>query len=435
MGSISSINFKKSTSFQVFHNSSIRSDYAIGGELAYTLKGYEALKLKEKIIAKAMQDYTQHIGQKFKAKSYEWSAVVNLKPESTMQDCENLAKFFEEKYGFQCYQIAIHRDEGHIDERGEKVINHHAHLEFVTLDRKTGKNNYRRELITPSVLRQMQTEVAEILQMERGQDKRLTGVNRIEPRKYAQMKEQEKKLLSQERKKTQMAKAESYFLQEALISEKEKKERLELERKAWIVEKTHNAQEYKMLRALREKDYQNIQELESAIADLNAKIEQDKKKTDTILNSIDNALKIDTSRYNNNEALQMQIEAIQTKPKEAKQKARNRFLNFWKNIKKTIRSFKKTIQEQDLKIKALEADLRAERQKNDFRTISDTQNNISDLLSKIDEAQAEQENRVKGNDVITERQKEIMRQEVKNILNLHNNTKDNTKPLKKDFER
>ena len=86
-----------------------------------------------------------------------------------MVDLKRLDQHFSDKYGFQCYQIAIHRDEGHIDEDGKEQINHHAHLEFITLDKKSGKNNYRRELITPKVLRQIQTETAEILQMQRGQ--------------------------------------------------------------------------------------------------------------------------------------------------------------------------------------------------------------------------------------------------------------------------
>ncbi|WP_270976233.1 hypothetical protein [Campylobacter helveticus] len=77
----------------------------------------------------------------------------------------------------------------------ENIINHHAHMEFITLDKQIGKNNYRRELITPKVLREIQTEIAEILGMQRGQDKRLSGRQRIEPRKYAQMKEAEKKVI------------------------------------------------------------------------------------------------------------------------------------------------------------------------------------------------------------------------------------------------
>lgn len=192
MSKISSINFKKSVDFQVFHNSTVRPNYVIGGELIANRKGYEALKLKEQIIENAKEAYIKNTKQKFQAKSYEWSAVVNIKQDTTMQDLERLAKHFETKYGFQCYQIAIHRDEGYI-ENGEKHINHHAHLEFITLDKQTGKNMYRRELISPKILRQIQTEVAEILNMERGQDKRISKRERVEPRKYAQIKEQEKK--------------------------------------------------------------------------------------------------------------------------------------------------------------------------------------------------------------------------------------------------
>lgn len=198
MSAISSINFKKSNAIQTRHNDrDLPPNYLIsdtGCEVNRTHK--EALKLRNEIIENSINAYNKNKSPKapnFKAKSYEWSAVVNIKPNTTMQDLEKLAKHFETKYGFQCYQIAIHRDEGYIDDDGEKVINHHAHLEFITLDKQTGKNMYRRELISPKILRQIQTEVAEILGMERGQDKRISKRERVEPRKYAQIKEKEKK--------------------------------------------------------------------------------------------------------------------------------------------------------------------------------------------------------------------------------------------------
>ena len=197
MSAISSINFKKSNAIQTRHNDrDLPPNYLIsdtGCEVNRTHK--EALKLRNKIIENAINAYNKNKSLKapnFKAKSYEWSAVVNIKQDTTMQDLEKLAEHFEKKYGFQCYQIAVHRDEGYI-ENGEKHINHHAHLEFITLDKNTGKNMYRRELISPKILRQIQTEVAEILNMERGQDKRISKRERVEPRKYAQLKEQEKK--------------------------------------------------------------------------------------------------------------------------------------------------------------------------------------------------------------------------------------------------
>ncbi|EAI7269755.1 mobilization protein [Campylobacter lari] len=168
-----------------------------------------------------------------------------------MNDLENLSKHFQEKYGFQCYQIAIHRDEGHINEQGEKVINHHAHMEFITLDRETGKNNYRRELITPKVLRQMQTEVAEILGMERGEDKRKSGVKRIEPRAYAVLKEKEKK-------------------ERELISEMNK---MDLQEKRKIVAKFNKAlKNLTILEAERKRIEAKIKNAEKIIEELETKI-------------------------------------------------------------------------------------------------------------------------------------------------------------------
>ena len=154
-----------------------------------------------------------------------------------MEDVETLAKHFNDKYGFQCYQIAIHRDEGHIDEDGKKQINHHAHLEFITLDKESGKNNYRRELITPNILRRIQTETAEILQMQRGQDKRLSGAERIEPRKYTKQKEAEKAARNLSKKATEKAVVEVIKAiddnEEKLLSSKEKSEYLEQLRKQY----------------------------------------------------------------------------------------------------------------------------------------------------------------------------------------------------------
>lgn len=195
MSEISSINFKKSKPNNLAHNERILPpSYLIGGEILVNRTMSEALALRQSMINMAIENYNKHKKPKappFKATSYKWSAVVNLKPSSTMDDLEKLAEHLQEKYGFQCYQIAIHRDEGHF-ENGEKIFNQHAHLEFITLDRETGKNNYRGEHIKSQTLRNIQTETAEILQMERGVDKRLSGAKRIEPRLYAKIKEQEK---------------------------------------------------------------------------------------------------------------------------------------------------------------------------------------------------------------------------------------------------
>lgn len=235
MAEISSFNMKPSTDFQVFHNANIRPNYAIGGELECNRKGYEAKELKEAIVNEAKQTYKQRTKRAFQSTAYEWSAVVNIKPDTTMQDLERLSKHFSDKYGFQCYQIAIHRDEGHIDENGERQINHHAHLEFVTLDKQTGRNRQRE--LKPQTLRQIQSEVAEILGMQRGIDKRISKAERIEPRKYAKLKEAEKKAIKTTQRETEKEAIEAFKAvsesEEKLLNQKEKAEYLEQLRKQY----------------------------------------------------------------------------------------------------------------------------------------------------------------------------------------------------------
>lgn len=235
MGQISSINFKKSIPINTEHNDrTLAPNYLIDKEKGAECNrnAEQARALKNQIIKEAIQKYTENTRQKFQAKSFEWSAVVNIKSDTTMQDLENLAKHFNDKYGFQCYQIAIHRDEGHKDENGEKQINQHAHMEFITLDRETGKQNFKMRDFSKQKMREIQTEVAEILQMERGKDKRLTGTKRIEPRKYAQLKEQEKAAIKETKiKVAKQIKELKTELEAEILSKKEIKEQFEAFRK------------------------------------------------------------------------------------------------------------------------------------------------------------------------------------------------------------
>lgn len=235
MGQISSINFKKSIPINTEHNDrTLAPNYLIDKE-----KGAEcnrnaekARELKNQIINEAKETYQNQVKQKFQAKSFEWSAVVNIKPDTTMKDLENLAKHFNDKYGFQCYQIAIHRDEGHKNTKGEIEINQHAHMEFITLDRETGKQNFKMRDFSRQKMREIQTEVAEILQMDRGKDKRLTGAKRIEPRKYAQLKEQEKVAIKETKiKVAKQIKELKTELEAEILSKKEIKEQFEAFRK------------------------------------------------------------------------------------------------------------------------------------------------------------------------------------------------------------
>ncbi|GAA7258029.1 hypothetical protein ID0475_14670 [Helicobacter pylori] len=196
MGNLASGHFKPTNNIQEQHNDrTLSPSYLIPqefrGQNEVNRYSKQAMILKNQIIENAHQTYLMTFKQKSQAKSYQWSLVVNIKNNTTMSDLEKLAEHFEVKYGFQCYQIAIHRDEGYMDENNQPHINHHAHMEFITLDKNTGKNRQRE--LRSNQLRQIQTEIAQILGMERGTDKRVSGTERIEPRKYAQMKNKERK--------------------------------------------------------------------------------------------------------------------------------------------------------------------------------------------------------------------------------------------------
>lgn len=294
MSQISSINFKKSVDYQVFHNSTIRPSYIIGGELECDPpKGYDAQRIKNEIVENAKQAYfntSKARNKAFQAKNYEWSAVVNIKPETTMNDLKKLAQHFSDKYGFQCYQIAIHRDEGHINDNGEKVINHHAHLEFITLSKENGKQLFKLRDFNPQKMREIQTEVAEILQMERGQDKRISGAKRIEPRAYAKIKEQERQEKREIKKELESTKETLKNTTQELeaLSANAIKKRVEQERKAWLntnkalheqgAEPIFTAEHYKELRELNKGAFTSLDELENALKELEKRIRKEKRQ-------------------------------------------------------------------------------------------------------------------------------------------------------------
>jgi len=114
-------------------------------------------------------------------------AVVVISPTTTFKELELLSLEYEKILGFKCLQIALHRDEGHIDKENQFIANNHAHLSFFTLDLTTGRQLFRRELITRTKLSKLQTITAEVLNMERGSPKKETGNFNLNHREYKKM--------------------------------------------------------------------------------------------------------------------------------------------------------------------------------------------------------------------------------------------------------
>ena len=192
----SSINFQKSKGHSYDHN--FRKD-----EPNYLLKPADRLenfywqneKSAREIFDEKLKSYGTKKGKRPTFENSHWEAVLNLNKNHTLEDVQKLVEYIEQKFNITCATIAVHRDEGHY-KNDKPQHNFHAHITFVTV--KDGQQNWRKEKIKPADLRELQTAVAEMLQMERGQEN--SEAERLSHKQYkkaAQQKEQlEREILS-----------------------------------------------------------------------------------------------------------------------------------------------------------------------------------------------------------------------------------------------
>jgi hypothetical protein len=127
-------------------------------------------------------------------------AVVLINPHHTLEDLHVLKDAIKKTFNIECFQIHIHKDEGHWDDKENKIgwnSNLHAHMVLDWQDKKTGKT-----LKTNRVMfSQLQTLVSETLLMERGRysaNSDVGEITRLEPIEFKVQQEQEKMRLLQE---------------------------------------------------------------------------------------------------------------------------------------------------------------------------------------------------------------------------------------------
>ena len=186
----SSINFQKSKGHSYDHN--FRKD-----EPNYLLKPADRLenfywqneKSAREIFDEELKSYGTKKGKRPTFENSHWEAVLNLNKNHTLEDVQKLAEYIEQKFNITCATIAVHRDEGHY-KNDKPQHNFHAHITFVTV--KDGQQNWRKEKIKPADLRELQTAVAEILQMERGQEN--SKAERLSHRQYKQVAQEKEQL-------------------------------------------------------------------------------------------------------------------------------------------------------------------------------------------------------------------------------------------------
>lgn len=256
-----------------------------------------------------------------KRPSYEncvWEAVVNFNADHTLEDMKKVAEHIAKKFNIIPTRIAMHRDEGHLNSNGEVVYNYHAHLNFVTL--KDAQQNWTISK-TKNKLSDLQTEVAEILGMERGkfksEAKRLNHKQYRVEAKAREQRTQEQDKLKAELEAVKLSKKEIKEQFEAFrkenagqglakeffkeLSDKKKKQLQEPsytqdELKAYFTEllEKHTSKKKGLFSEKEVIDYEKIiQEQQQTISDLNTKNDNLKQIANKTIEFIDQKVKID----------------------------------------------------------------------------------------------------------------------------------------------
>ena len=120
---------------------------------------------QEARLAFVTQNAKAKTGRKMQAKATPIrEAVVVISQETTMDDLKKLAKRFNDRFGIDVFQIAIHRDEGYRKGKDGLKLNLHAHMVADWTDHATGKSLK----LNRNDMAEMQTICAEVLGMERG---------------------------------------------------------------------------------------------------------------------------------------------------------------------------------------------------------------------------------------------------------------------------
>lgn len=252
---------------------------------------------EQELFEQELQKYNEikkgYNGKRPAFENCKWEMIINLNNTHDMADCQKVADYVANKFNFHSTRIAIHRDEGRLidldnaddktntliltgkrkncykDENSKKyywdkelskeinvgvVYNYHAHLNFLTI--KDAKQNMRRAYIKREDLSELQTKLAIMLDMPRGEI----------------IKESERSSDKKHRSGREYAK-EQHEQQETLLNLKEQKEILEIERKA-SVGNNYTKDYFRELKRLATKELKSKDELEKEIKEL--KIKHDK---------------------------------------------------------------------------------------------------------------------------------------------------------------
>lgn len=181
--------------------------------------------------------------------------VVVIKEDTTMEQLQKFCKVCKERWGVTALQVFIHRDEGHYGIPGDNATwkpNLHAHIVWDWMSHETGKSCKLDE----KAMSEMQTILAECLDMERGTSKEVTGKEHLERTDFI------------------------------LAKQKQEAEKAETEKKAALAAKEKAETERQFIEGENKTKEKYRQSLDNDIADKERQLRDERKaKVDSILDS------------------------------------------------------------------------------------------------------------------------------------------------------
>ena len=204
--------------------------------------------------------------------------VVVIKEDTTMEQLQKFCKVCNERWGVTALQVFIHRDEGHYGIPGDNATwkpNLHAHIVWDWMNHDTGKSCKLDE----KAMSEMQTVLAECLEMEWGISKEITGKEHLERTDF---------ILAKQKQEAERVKAEK----EAALAAKEK-----AEKERQTIDGENKAKE------------QYRQSLDTEIADKERQLKDERKaKMDSILDSVSSLVGVGKSAAIEKENVKLKAE-------------------------------------------------------------------------------------------------------------------------------
>ena len=129
--------------------------------------------------------------------------VIVIKQDTTIAQLRGLADAIEQRWGIKTLQIYTHKDEGHTDSDGSWKPNLHAHIVFDWVNHDTGKSIK----LSKQDMAEMQTMVADCLEMVRGESSDITHLGAIQYKTQAE--EQRLRTLKEKTMKEEQAREQA----------------------------------------------------------------------------------------------------------------------------------------------------------------------------------------------------------------------------------